>query len=158
MLNTCLSLTISPLCLRIIPHISACLPTCLWTLLRLQPSHAIHPFSSAFASHLTSSLHLIPTINHPNLTSSVCVLALGPPYNIVNHCVSYLHFLYFTGKPFNAQSLINSAVSNIICCLVFGDRFEYTDKQYQCILQNFNELVYLEGGVWAQVSPIYKQQ
>nr|QQL94711.1 cytochrome P450 2j6 [Lateolabrax maculatus] len=60
-------------------------------------------------------------------------------------------FILQQGKPFNAQSLINSAVSNIICCLVFGDRFEYTDKQYQCILQNFNELVYLEGGVWAQI-------
>ncbi|XP_032380971.1 cytochrome P450 2J6 [Etheostoma spectabile] len=55
------------------------------------------------------------------------------------------------GKPFNAQSLINSAVSNIICCLVFGDRFEYTDKQHHMILQTFNELLYLEGGFWAQV-------
>ncbi|XP_040895827.1 cytochrome P450 2J4-like [Toxotes jaculatrix] len=55
------------------------------------------------------------------------------------------------GKPFNAQPLLNNAVSNVICCLVFGDRFEYTDKQYQSILQNFNELVYLEGGLWAQI-------
>ncbi|KAF3851839.1 hypothetical protein F7725_005194 [Dissostichus mawsoni] len=43
-------------------------------------------------------------------------------------------------KPFNAQSLINNAVSNIICCLVFGDRFEYDDKQHQYILETFNEL------------------
>ncbi|XP_070687745.1 cytochrome P450 2J4-like [Pempheris klunzingeri] len=55
------------------------------------------------------------------------------------------------GVPFNVQSLINNAVSNIICCLVFGERFEYTDKQYQSILQMVSELVYLEGGVWAQV-------
>nr|XP_043895246.1 cytochrome P450 2J4-like [Solea senegalensis] len=55
------------------------------------------------------------------------------------------------GKPFNPQTLINSAVSNIICCLVFGSRFEYSDKQYQSILQDFNELVYLEGSVWAQI-------
>uniref|UniRef100_A0A667XN57 Cytochrome P450, family 2, subfamily P, polypeptide 6 n=1 Tax=Myripristis murdjan TaxID=586833 RepID=A0A667XN57_9TELE len=54
------------------------------------------------------------------------------------------------GKPFNAQLLIHNAVSNIICCLVFGDRYEYSDKQYQTILQEMNELVYLEGGVWAQ--------
>uniref|UniRef100_A0A667XJM4 Uncharacterized protein n=1 Tax=Myripristis murdjan TaxID=586833 RepID=A0A667XJM4_9TELE len=51
-------------------------------------------------------------------------------------------------KAFNAQLLINNAVSNIICCLVFGDRYEYTDKQYQIILQEMNELVYLEGGTW----------
>ncbi|XP_023120172.1 cytochrome P450 2J4-like [Amphiprion ocellaris] len=55
------------------------------------------------------------------------------------------------GKPFNTQSLINSAVSNIICCLVFGHRFEYSDKQHQAIIQTFNELIGLESGVWAQM-------
>ncbi|XP_063322074.1 cytochrome P450 2J4-like [Pelmatolapia mariae] len=55
------------------------------------------------------------------------------------------------GKPFNTQSLLTNAVSNIICCLVFGNRFEYTDEQFQSILQLFNEIVYLEGGVWAQI-------
>ncbi|XP_010743976.3 cytochrome P450 2J6 [Larimichthys crocea] len=54
------------------------------------------------------------------------------------------------GKPFNALSLINNAVSNIICCLVFGHRFEYTDEQFQRILQNFSEAVLLEGTLWAQ--------
>ncbi|XP_044056765.1 cytochrome P450 2J2-like isoform X2 [Siniperca chuatsi] len=60
-------------------------------------------------------------------------------------------FALHQGKPFNAQSLINNAVSNIICCLVFGDRFEYTDKQYQSILENFNEVVHLQGSSWTQV-------
>ncbi|XP_038572264.1 cytochrome P450 2J1-like [Micropterus salmoides] len=59
------------------------------------------------------------------------------------------------GKPFDAQSLITSAVSNIICCLVFGDRFEYTDKQYQGILQKFNEVVRLQGSLWTQVYNTY---
>ncbi|KAL7397020.1 hypothetical protein ABVT39_015379 [Epinephelus coioides] len=59
------------------------------------------------------------------------------------------------GKPFNAQSLLNNAVSNIICCLVFGERFEYTDKQHQNILQIFNELLYLQGGVWAQIYNVF---
>nr|AUX14903.1 cytochrome p450 CYP2P18 [Kryptolebias marmoratus] len=55
------------------------------------------------------------------------------------------------GQPFNTQKLINTAVSNIICCLVFGSRFEYTDKQYHKILQSLNEALYLEGSVWAQM-------
>ncbi|KAM6921145.1 cytochrome P450 2J4-like [Xenentodon cancila] len=55
------------------------------------------------------------------------------------------------GQPFNAQKLVNNAVSNILCCLVFGNRFEYTDQQYQCVLQHFNEVLYLEGSVWAQL-------
>ncbi|XP_073332397.1 cytochrome P450 2J4-like isoform X2 [Pagrus major] len=64
-------------------------------------------------------------------------------------------FVLHQGKPFNTQSLINNAVSNIICCLVFGHRFEYTDKQHQGILQDFNELLYLEGGVWAQIYNVF---
>ncbi|XP_024654453.2 cytochrome P450 2J2-like isoform X1 [Maylandia zebra] len=55
------------------------------------------------------------------------------------------------GKPVNAQPLLNNAVSNIICCLVFGDRFEYTDEQYQSILNNFTEIVRLQGTTVAQM-------
>ncbi|KAM9386097.1 cytochrome P450 2J4-like [Pholidichthys leucotaenia] len=55
------------------------------------------------------------------------------------------------GKPFDAQSLTNNAVSNIICCLVFGNRFEYNDKQYQEVLQQLNEFVSLQGSVWTQM-------
>ncbi|XP_051803083.1 cytochrome P450 2J4-like [Acanthochromis polyacanthus] len=54
-------------------------------------------------------------------------------------------------KPFNAQKLIHNAVSNIICCLVFGHRFEYTDKQYQTILHNFNEVERLQEGILIQI-------
>ncbi|XP_017262591.1 cytochrome P450 2J6 [Kryptolebias marmoratus] len=54
------------------------------------------------------------------------------------------------GQPFKALTLINNAVSNVISCLVFGNRFEYTDKQYQTILQDLSDLVYLEGSVWAK--------
>ncbi|XP_051803071.1 cytochrome P450 2J4-like isoform X15 [Acanthochromis polyacanthus] len=55
------------------------------------------------------------------------------------------------GKPFDARKLINNAVSNIICCLVFGHRFEYTDKQYQAILQGFYESARLQGSMFVQV-------
>ncbi|XP_041862225.1 cytochrome P450 2J4-like [Melanotaenia boesemani] len=55
------------------------------------------------------------------------------------------------GKSFNGQTLINNAVSNIICCLVFGNRFEYNDKQYQSILQGLNDVVRLRGGFTTQV-------
>uniref|UniRef100_A0A8C7WMW5 Cytochrome P450, family 2, subfamily P, polypeptide 10 n=1 Tax=Oryzias sinensis TaxID=183150 RepID=A0A8C7WMW5_9TELE len=57
----------------------------------------------------------------------------------------------YKGKPFNAQALINNAVSNIICCLVFGERYEYSDKQYQQILQDINEIMILQGGFAAQL-------
>ncbi|KAJ8277866.1 hypothetical protein GJAV_G00081020 [Gymnothorax javanicus] len=55
------------------------------------------------------------------------------------------------GQPFNPLFVVNNAVSNIICCLVFGDRFEYTDGQFQDLLNMITETVYLEGTIWAQL-------
>ncbi|KAL6107457.1 uncharacterized protein ACO6RY_18226 [Pungitius sinensis] len=55
------------------------------------------------------------------------------------------------GEPFDVQPLMSKAVSNIISCLVFGDRFDYSDQQQQFILQTIHELIYLQGGFWAQL-------
>lgn len=40
---------------------------------------------------------------------------------------------------------------------MFAERFEYTDEKYQDILQNFNDLVDLQGRFGVQVSPLCKQ-
>ncbi|CAL8309057.1 unnamed protein product [Lota lota] len=60
-------------------------------------------------------------------------------------------FAQLQGAPFNPKMAVNKAVSNIICCLVFGNRFEYTEKQHQSIIEHFNELVYLEAQAGAQL-------
>uniref|UniRef100_A0A8C9SFB6 Cytochrome P450 2J2-like n=1 Tax=Scleropages formosus TaxID=113540 RepID=A0A8C9SFB6_SCLFO len=36
-------------------------------------------------------------------------------------------------------------------CLVFGDRFDYSNSYFQTLLKLMNEAVYLEGSIWAQV-------
>ncbi|XP_063057758.1 cytochrome P450 2J2-like [Engraulis encrasicolus] len=59
------------------------------------------------------------------------------------------------GRPFDPQWLVNNAVSNIICVLVFGERFEYTDDDFQSLLKDINELVYREGGIWARLYNIF---
>ncbi|XP_069581598.1 cytochrome P450 2J4-like [Brachyistius frenatus] len=55
------------------------------------------------------------------------------------------------GKPFNAQSMINNAVSNIICCLVFENRFEYSDEQFQSLLQNLNKFMRVQTSFLLQM-------
>ncbi|KAM6963011.1 cytochrome P450 2J2-like [Aplochiton taeniatus] len=55
------------------------------------------------------------------------------------------------GKPFNPASLFNNAVSNIICQLVFGKRFDYSDHHFQTMLKCMNEAVQLEGSIWGQL-------
>lgn len=57
----------------------------------------------------------------------------------------------FPGRPFDPQILLNNAVSNVICVLVFGNRFEYSDNEFHSLLKKISEAVYLEGGIFAQV-------
>lgn len=56
------------------------------------------------------------------------------------------------GEPFDPVPLLNNAVANIICQIVFGRRFDYNDQRFQAMLNDLNEMAYLEGSVWAFVS------
>ncbi|XP_068449177.1 cytochrome P450 2J6-like [Clinocottus analis] len=52
------------------------------------------------------------------------------------------------GGPFNPAILFNNAVSNIICQLVMGKRFDYSDHNFQIMLKYLSEAILLEGSVW----------
>ncbi|XP_047450142.1 cytochrome P450 2F3-like [Mugil cephalus] len=43
------------------------------------------------------------------------------------------------GKSFDPTFLLSRTVSNVICCLVFGERFDYEDKQFLRLLNIFSE-------------------
>ncbi|XP_073504153.1 cytochrome P450 2K4-like isoform X2 [Phyllobates terribilis] len=49
------------------------------------------------------------------------------------------------GKPFNIHLLINSAVSNVICSIIFGKRFEYDDPTFQKLIKMLDEIPKLVG-------------
>ncbi|XP_015265235.1 PREDICTED: cytochrome P450 2J6-like, partial [Gekko japonicus] len=55
------------------------------------------------------------------------------------------------GQPFNPHFQINNAVSNIICSITFGDRFDYHDSRFQKLLHLIDETIYLQGSIWGQV-------
>uniref|UniRef100_A0A672YG86 Cytochrome P450 2J6-like n=1 Tax=Sphaeramia orbicularis TaxID=375764 RepID=A0A672YG86_9TELE len=55
------------------------------------------------------------------------------------------------GGPFNPGGLFNNAVSNIICQLVMGKRFDYSNHNFQMMLKFLSELLQLEGSIWAQL-------
>uniref|UniRef100_A0A3P8VGW1 Cytochrome P450, family 2, subfamily N, polypeptide 13 n=1 Tax=Cynoglossus semilaevis TaxID=244447 RepID=A0A3P8VGW1_CYNSE len=54
-----------------------------------------------------------------------------------------------TGELFDPAPLLLNAVANIICQIVFGRRFDYSDHDFQSMLQSLTEMAYLEGSVWA---------
>lgn len=55
------------------------------------------------------------------------------------------------GQPFDPHFKINNAVSNIICSITFGERFDYEDTQFQELLRLLDEVTYLETSMWCQV-------
>ncbi|XP_004484591.1 cytochrome P450 2J2-like [Dasypus novemcinctus] len=48
------------------------------------------------------------------------------------------------GQPFDPHFKINNAVSNIICSITFGERFEYQDGQFQELLKWLDEVTHKE--------------
>ncbi|XP_062280781.1 cytochrome P450 2J4-like [Scomber scombrus] len=55
------------------------------------------------------------------------------------------------GEPFNPAGLFNNSVSNIICKLVMGKRFDYSDHNFQMMLKYLSEGISLEGSVWGNL-------
>ncbi|KAM8999284.1 cytochrome P450 2J3-like isoform X3 [Sarcophilus harrisii] len=47
------------------------------------------------------------------------------------------------GQPFDPHYVINNAVSNIICSVTFGNRFEYHDSQFRELLKTVDEVMKL---------------
>ncbi|XP_056304898.1 cytochrome P450 2B19-like [Danio aesculapii] len=66
---------------------------------------------------------------------------------------SYLvpEMLKLEGKPFDPQHAIQNAVSNIICSIVFGDRFEYDNKRFEYLLEIIKENINQSGSLVGQV-------
>ncbi|XP_036376774.1 cytochrome P450 2J2-like [Megalops cyprinoides] len=47
------------------------------------------------------------------------------------------------GSPFDPQCVMNNAVANIVCTLVFGHRFEYDDEHFHRMLKCAEEIIQL---------------
>ncbi|XP_069006428.1 cytochrome P450 2J2-like [Embiotoca jacksoni] len=65
------------------------------------------------------------------------------------HCAKDIRS--YKGKPFDPRLIINNTVSNIICSLVFGHRFEYGDKKFKNLIQMFDKALQLEASIWAEL-------
>ncbi|KAG7457983.1 hypothetical protein MATL_G00233050 [Megalops atlanticus] len=59
------------------------------------------------------------------------------------------------GKPFNPTVNINSAVSNIICILVFGHRFQYDDPRFLRLQQLVSENIRLAASPQVQLYNVF---
>ncbi|XP_074893337.1 cytochrome P450 2J2-like [Buteo buteo] len=55
------------------------------------------------------------------------------------------------GNPFNPHLNISNAVSNIICSITFGNRFDYHDEEFKKMLRLMDETVSLHGAIMSQL-------
>lgn len=65
------------------------------------------------------------------------------------HCAK--DFNSYKGKPFNPHPVLGNAVSNIICSLVFGHRFEYSDERFMKVVKRFDKALEINGSLWGQL-------
>ncbi|KAJ8362790.1 hypothetical protein SKAU_G00116210 [Synaphobranchus kaupii] len=54
-------------------------------------------------------------------------------------------FENFKGEPFDTTLPVNYAVSNIICAIIYGSRFDYADPAFQNRVDRANENIHLAG-------------
>ncbi|XP_065784876.1 cytochrome P450 2J2-like [Muntiacus reevesi] len=58
-------------------------------------------------------------------------------------------------QPFDPHFIINNAVSNIICSITFGKRFDYQDDQFQELLRLLDKVLCLQTSVWCQLYNVF---
>uniref|UniRef100_UPI0037E9C1D1 cytochrome P450 2J6-like n=1 Tax=Semicossyphus pulcher TaxID=241346 RepID=UPI0037E9C1D1 len=63
------------------------------------------------------------------------------------HCLK--DFQSYQGKPFNPRLVVNNAVSNIICSMVFGHRFEYSDEKFRKLIGCFETTLQIQVSMWS---------
>ncbi|XP_012877718.1 PREDICTED: cytochrome P450 2J2-like [Dipodomys ordii] len=59
------------------------------------------------------------------------------------------------GQPFDPHFMVNNAVSNIICSITFGERYDYQDDQFQELLKTLDEIMCLEASLHCQLYDIF---
>ncbi|XP_075771703.1 cytochrome P450 2G1-like [Pelodiscus sinensis] len=58
-------------------------------------------------------------------------------------------------EPFDPTYFLSRAVSNVICSIVFGNRFDYEDKEFLSLLQMMNESFREISTPWSQFYDMY---
>ncbi|CAL8326894.1 unnamed protein product [Boreogadus saida] len=70
---------------------------------------------------------------------------LEETHHICSHLENHL------GDPVDPSFLIHSASSNVICSVLFGERFEYKDEMHKLIINSFKENAQVANGAWAAI-------
>ncbi|XP_074447929.1 cytochrome P450 2C8-like isoform X2 [Larus michahellis] len=59
------------------------------------------------------------------------------------------------GTPFDPTFMLSCAVSNIICSIVFGRRYDYKDKKFLALMNNMNNIFEMMNSYWGQLYQMF---
>ncbi|XP_025911594.1 cytochrome P450 2H1-like isoform X2 [Apteryx rowi] len=52
--------------------------------------------------------------------------------------------------PFDPTSMLSCSVSNVICSIIFGNRYDYKDKKFLALMSNMNNIFEMMNSHWGQ--------
>ncbi|XP_068106951.1 cytochrome P450 2G1-like [Hyperolius riggenbachi] len=58
-------------------------------------------------------------------------------------------------RPIEPRNILNQAVANVICSVVFGNRFDYEDLTFLKLINMFNETFVLISSTWGQLQEMF---
>ncbi|KAM8853351.1 cytochrome P450 2B4-like [Synchiropus picturatus] len=61
----------------------------------------------------------------------------------------------FKGSVFNPKAIVGCSVANVICCLVFGRRFDHDDKEFLRLFHILNEIMEISSSPLGQIYNLF---
>ncbi|KAM4897110.1 CP2CN protein, partial [Sylvia borin] len=59
------------------------------------------------------------------------------------------------GASFNPTFMLSCSVSNVICSIVFGKRYDYKDKKFLALMNNMNNIFEMMNSLWGQLYQMF---
>uniref|UniRef100_A0A8C0V207 unspecific monooxygenase n=1 Tax=Cyanistes caeruleus TaxID=156563 RepID=A0A8C0V207_CYACU len=59
------------------------------------------------------------------------------------------------GTPFDPTNMLSCVVSNVICSIVFGKRYDYKDKKFLALMNNMNNIFEMMNSRWGQLYQMF---
>ncbi|NXD75465.1 CP2CL protein, partial [Halcyon senegalensis] len=61
------------------------------------------------------------------------------------------------GKPFDPTFMLSCAVSNVICSIIFGKRYDYKDKRFLDLMNRLNNIFEMMNSHWGQLYQMFSK-
>uniref|UniRef100_A0A8B9M064 unspecific monooxygenase n=1 Tax=Accipiter nisus TaxID=211598 RepID=A0A8B9M064_9AVES len=61
------------------------------------------------------------------------------------------------GTPFDPTFMLSCAVSNVICSIIFGKRYNYEDKKFLALMSNMNNIFEMINSPWGQLYQMFSK-